>query len=43
MKRSRITSLTASALCAAFAACTAVANAGVAAALPIYPAYRWIC
>ncbi|KAF0966506.1 lipase family protein [Rhodococcus sp. T7] len=38
MKRSRITSLTASALCAAFVACAAIANAGVAAALPIYPA-----
>ncbi|MFC0451259.1 lipase family protein [Rhodococcus jostii] len=38
MKRSRITSLSASAICAALFACTAVANAGVAAAAPIYPA-----
>ncbi|MFC9836239.1 lipase family protein [Rhodococcus sp. NPDC127530] len=38
MKRSRITSLTAGALCAAFVACATVANVGVAAAMPIYPA-----
>ncbi len=38
MKRARITSLTAGALCAAFVACTTVANVGVAAAVPIYPA-----